>query len=429
MKQHQLYIGIDRSDQTIDICQVDQQGNHLLHSKISSSPELLTQWVAELKEALKNDQTAAICIEQPCQNLVNFFSQFDHLVIYLANPAVIKKYRESLSASRAKDDKRDAAALAQYVFERYRQLKAYKNEDPLSQQIATLVEKRRQLVGQRVGLTNKLTQALKDYYPQAIELVGKYIHSPVSCAFLKKWSSLQKLQKAKQSTIQAFYYNHNSRSKTRIEKRLELIEKAVPMCTDSEVIEVYELLVGSLVNAIESIQKSIQKFDKLIEQKAQQHEDYKIFSNLPGAGPCYASRLLAFFGSDRSKYEDASSVQQNNGVAPVTKQSGKMHFVHRRYACNKFMQQTFVEWAGQTITKSMWAKAYYHQQKAKGHRHQSILRSLAYKWQRILFICWQKNELYDEKTYLKALEKSSSPLINYFETIKQTHPKLCEQFI
>ena len=102
-----------------------------------------------------------------------------------------------------------------------------------------------------------------------------------------------------------------------------------------------------------------------------------LYISLPGAGPYYSARLLAFMGSDRTRYTNASDIQQNSGVAPVTKQSGKMHFVHRRYACNKFHRQTFVEWAAHTVMRSLWAKAYYIQQKS--HRHQSTLRNLAYK--------------------------------------------------
>ena len=89
--------------------------------------------------------------------------------------------------------------------------------------------------------------------------------------------------------------------------------------------------------------------------------------------------------------------------------------MHRRYAC--------------TVMRSLWAKAYYIQQKDQGHRHQSILRSLAYKWQRIIFRCWQDNKYYDEKIYLQALKRSSSPLIKTIEKLKTTHPKLCEQFM
>ena len=104
-----------------------------------------------------------------------------------------------------------------------------------------------------------------------------------------------------------------------------------------------------------------------------------------------------------------------------------MHFVHRRYACNKFWRQTFVEWAAQTVIKSLWAKAYYQQQKAKGHRHQSILRGLAYKWQRILFRCWQNRQTYDESRYIEALRKSSSPLIAVIREMTKPNPKPCEQ--
>ncbi|MFC7339674.1 hypothetical protein ACFQY0_20990, partial [Haloferula chungangensis] len=85
-------------------------------------------------------------------------------------------------------------------------------------------------------------------------------------------------------------------------------------------------------------------------------------------------------------------------------------------------------WAGQTVIKSLWAKAYYQQQKDKGQRHQTILRSLAYKWQRILFLCWKNRETYNEKHYLQVLQKRSSSLIPIIANLKKTNPKLCEQF-
>jgi len=425
--KHHYYIGIDRSDDTIDFCQLSSTGEALHQQKINSAPESLFSWIERLINELPDGATIALCIEQPCQNLVNFFTQFKQIDIYLENPAVIKKYIESLSASRAKDDKRDAAAIAQYIYERHPRLQPYSNPDPQSQQIAALVEKRRQLVGTRTSLTNKLTQALKDYYPQALGLIGKYIYSPLSCAFLTKWPSLQALQKSRPSTVTQFYHTRNSRSTKLMEKRHQIIANSVPMCTDDDLLEVYALLVISLVKSVQQIQIAITNFDNLIEAKLKLHQDAELFVGLPGAGPCYAARLLAFFGSDRERYQDASSIQKDSGVAPVTKQSGKMHFVHRRYACKKFDRQTFVEWAGQTISKSLWAKAFYLQQKAKGHRHQSILRSLAYKWQRILFRCWKNNKPYDENTYIEALKKASSPLVIIISEVKTTHPKLCKQ--
>lgn len=192
-------------------------------------------------------------------------------------------------------------------------------------------------------------------------------------------------------------------------------------------LEAYAALIRALAVQVRRIQASIAHFDQLIADLAAQHEDIRIFQSLPGAGAALAPRLLAFFGSDRSRYQDAASLQKHSGVAPLTKQSGKTRFVHRRYACNKFWRQTFVEWAAQTVMKSLWAKAYYQQQKLKGHRHQSILRSLAFKWQRILFRCWQNREPYNERRYLDALRASSSPLLPFISEVRNSHPKLCEQ--
>lgn len=425
--KHHLFIGIDRSDSTIDTCLLNTSGETHSQSKISSAPETLLPWVKELEKSLPSGQTIALCIEQPCQNLVHFFSQFGFLCLYLVNPAVIKKYRESLSASRAKDDRRDAHTLALFIYERHARLEPWTPSDPLADQIALLTEKRRQLVGIRTSLTNKLTQALKDSFPQALELTGRDLHAALACAFLTKWPTLQALQKAKPSTITQFYYKHSSRRPKVIEERLAIIENSIPLCTDENILEVYSELILALVRQISAVRTSILRFDNMIQELTEKHQDARIFKSLPGAGAAFSARLLGFFGSDREKYASAAAIQKDSGVAPLTKQSGKMHFVHRRYACNKFWRQTFVEWAAQTVMKSLWAKAFYQQQKAKGHRHQSILRSLAYKWQRIIFRCWQNNEEYNEPRYLAALHKSSSPLVPIIHFIQKSNLNPCEQ--
>jgi hypothetical protein len=39
--------------------------------------------------------------------------------------------------------------------------------------------------------------------------------------------------------------------------------------------------------------------------------------------------------------------------------SGNKSWVHWRYSCPTFLRQTFIEWVGQTIPRSFWAKAFY----------------------------------------------------------------------
>ena len=80
--------------------------------------------------------------------------------------------------------------------------------------------------------------------------------------------------------------------------------------------------------------------------------------------------------------------------------------------CPRFLRQTFVEWASQTINKLFWAGAYYRQQRAKGATHQAATRALAFKWIRILHRCRKTKTTYDETRYLNALRKRGCTRLN-----------------
>ena len=151
--------------------------------------------------------------------------------------------------------------------------------------------------------------------------------------------------------------------------------------------------------------------DLAIKEKYRAMEDRFIFDSLPGAGPQLAPRLLVAFGTKSERFERAEDIQKFAGVAPVIEQSGKKKWTHWRYSCPTFLRQSFVEWAGLSIRYSFWAKAYYEQQINKGKSHNVAIRSLAFKWIRIVFRCWKNRKPYDESTYLNALKKRGSPLL------------------
>ena len=146
---------------------------------------------------------------------------------------------------------------------------------------------------------------------------------------------------------------------------------------------------------------------------APRQPDYQLFDDLPGAGPTFAPRLLVAFGEHRDRFPTASSLQKSSGIAPVMERSGNRAWVHWRYSCSKFVRQTFVEWAAQTIPRSFWAKAFYESHRARGARHQAALRALAFKWIRILHRCWLDRVPYDESRYLMALRKRGAPLLKH----------------
>ncbi|MFN7944284.1 MAG: hypothetical protein U0Z53_02955 [Blastocatellia bacterium] len=104
-----------------------------------------------------------------------------------------------------------------------------------------------------------------------------------------------------------------------------------------------------------------------------------------------------------------------SGIAPVIERSGQACRTRWRYFCPKFLRQTFVEFAGQSIPFCGWARAFYHRQRSKGKGHAAALRALAFKWIRIIWKCWQTRTPYDEARYLAQLRKTNSPLIALLE--------------
>jgi hypothetical protein len=79
-------------------------------------------------------------------------------------------------------------------------------------------------------------------------------------------------------------------------------------------------------------------------------------------------------------------------------------------ACPKFLRQTFHEFSAYSRFWSPWAQAYYQQARLRGTDHHAAVRSLAFKWIRILYRCWKNRTIYDEAFYQRALQRRGSPL-------------------
>ncbi len=95
---------------------------------------------------------------------------------------------------------------------------------------------RRQAVDLRTQLSNSLQTLLKSYYPQALELCGEDLFSPLAARFLLKWPDLIGLKAARPDTIRRFYHAHNVRRADVIEKRLDRIASARALTTDEAVV-------------------------------------------------------------------------------------------------------------------------------------------------------------------------------------------------
>jgi len=403
------FIGLDWGDHSHALAVYDPATTQTQSDTLTHSAENLHQWLDKLEQRF-GARPVALAIEGTRGAIFPVLLQRPWLHVFAVHPATSARYRSAFTPSGAKDDLPDAQVLLELLQRHRDKLTPLALSDATTRQLAGLCEARRDLVDRRTQLLNQLNSLLKKYYPQALELVGENLASPLALNFLKRWPDLLALKSARPATIRSFYYTHNVRRPDTVQTRLDLIARARALTTDEAIVSVAIRQLRVLIEQLRVVQKHVGDFDAAIASQFKAHPDAALFRDLPGAGAVMAPRLLVAFGAERDRYPNPSSLQKYSGLAPVREKSGGSLWTHWRWHAPTFLRQSFVEWAGQTVVYSPWAKAYYQRMKAKGKGHWAILRALAFKWIRILWKCWQDRTPYNEARYLEQLRRRRSPL-------------------
>jgi transposase len=405
--QFAAFVGIDWADREHAWALQVPGSDHREHGKLAQTPEAIEDWAMSLTARFAG-RPIAIALEQARGALLYALSKYEPLVLFPIHPSTSSKYRAAMFPSAAKDDPKDAELLLELLLWHRDRLRPLLPDTSQIRQLQVLVERRRQLVNQKTAFRNRITDQLKQYFPQVLRWFED-VDSPLVAAFLQRWPTLPDLQGAAPAQIRKFLHAHNSRCQSRNQQRLEEIAKARPLTVDAAIVEPAVLMVETLLQLVQALWAGIAKVERAIAKLCAEQPDYAIFDSFPGAGEALAPRLLAAFGSRRDRYLSAGQVQTASGIAPVISRSGKSMSIHFRWACPKFLRQTFHEYAESSIQFSAWARAFYDQQRAREKSHQAAVRSLAFKWIRILYRCWVDRIPYSEQRHRPGLAAPANP--------------------
>jgi transposase len=405
-----LFIGIDWADQKHDCYVIDREGKGF-HREISHSAESIDTWIGEMLR-LADGKPIAIMLEQSRGPLVYALMFRENVLLYPVNPKQLARYRESYPGG-GKDDPTDARYLARMLRERFTSLTCWQPDDENIRLLAHLSRQRRRLVEGQVKLRQQLIAQLKSYFPLALELFGKEWQLPLLLSMLDRWPDPRKLRRADRRLIRRLLSEHSIRNEERQDQVIDRIRSAQLLCNDEALITPSAMAVKLLASQIRQSRKTIQEFDSKIAEAMKQHPDAHLFTSLRGAGPALAPRLLCAFGSQRDRWKDADALAAFSGIAPVTKRSGKHCHVQRRYACPKYLRQTFHEFANSARIYCPWTNARYRMLRDRGMKHHAALRKLARSWIRILFRVWQTRTPFDSNRYIAKLKQRCPEITRY----------------
>jgi len=392
-------IGLDWADQK-HVWSMRTADGHRQRGELVNSPEAVEIWAAELALRFAG-QPVAIGIEQSRGAVISMLSKYSHFVLFPVLSTSVSNYRKSFTPSGAKSDAKDSDLILDLLIKHPEQLPPLRPDTVETRSLQFLTEERRKLVNLHTSQVQTLTNWLKQVFPQVLHWFED-VSTPLVHDLLLRWPTLPDLQKVSSKTLLNFFHRHNCRSQERNQQRLAEIPHAVPATHDPALLKAGVLCIQNTVRLLTQMRTGISALENQIAEVFRSHPDRAIVESFPGAGAVLEPRLIAAVGTQRDRFPSAQSLAAFVGIAPVTEASGNSLWIHWRWACPKFIRQTFHEWANCSIKSCAWAREFYDQLRARGKSHHAAIRALAFKWIRIFFRCWRDRVPYDEQRYLRS---------------------------
>ena len=280
-KSFSAFIGIDWADAKHDVCVQAAGDERREFSCMPHKVEAIDNWAQSLYRRFGGQM--AVALELSKGPLVYALQKYDFFVIFPVNPSTLAKYREAFTPSGAKDDPSDAELALDLILRHADRFTPLNPQSVEMRTLVSLVEQRRRLVNDRVRITNRLRNTLKQYYPQALEWFDR-IDTLLFCDFIERWPTLLQVKRARRTTVQSFFYQHNMRSAGVLDARLNSIKSATPLTLDKAVITPNRLQALVLVDLLRATLAAIKRFDlEIAELVLLQciHPDYVLFDATP----------------------------------------------------------------------------------------------------------------------------------------------------
>ena len=391
-----VFVGIDWSEKHHDVCIVDKEGEILARGRVVEGIEGIARLHGMVAEHAEEPDEAVVGIETDRGLLVTALIAAGYLV-FAINPLSVDRYRDRHSTSGAKSDHGDAKVLADIVRTDRHNHRPVAGDSELAEAIKLLARHHQSYVWERQRHVNRLRNALREFYPQALRAFGTELADRDAVAILSVAATPELGRRLSRAKI-ASALTRAGRQRN-VESRSEQIQAALrseQLQAPVSVTGAYGTIVSSLVSLIAGLNDQISGLEQELEGAFEDHPDAKILRSLPGLGTVLGARVLAEFGDDRTRYLDARARKNYAGTSPITKASGRSRLVLARFARNERLFDACFLWAFSALTRSPGARAYYDLHRARGKTHNQALRALANRLVGILHGCLRHRQFYDE---------------------------------
>jgi transposase len=389
--------GLDwaRDDHAVSV--VDARGREIYRHTVEHSAAGL----AELVDVLARAGAQEVAIERPDGPVVDALLAAGMTVVVIS-PNQVKNLRGRYGSAGNKDDRFDAFVLADTLRTDRARLAPLTPDSPATITLRRTCRARKDLVNHRVALANQLRAHLRNAFPGAVGLFAE-IDSPISLAFLTRFDTQDRADWLSPKRLGAWLASvaYSGRTDPAV---LHAHLSGAPRGATGHDGTAQAHITHALIAVLATLVEQIKVLSGQIDQQLAAHTDQHIFTSLPRSGRVRAARLLAEIGDCRARFPTPESLSCLAGVAPSTRQSGKLRSVGFRWACDKQLRDAVTDFAGDSRRANPWAADLYKKAIDRGHDHPHAVRILARAWLFVIWHCWQDSTAYDPAKH-KALQR------------------------
>ena len=377
--------GIDwaRDDHAISV--VDKRGREIVRCTVEHNAAGLRELLAVLDRAGVRE----VAIERPDGPVVHTLLDAGITVVVIS-PNQIKNLRGRYGSAGNKDDRFDAFVLADTLRTDRARLHPLLPDTAATISLRQTCRARKDLVAHRVAAANQLRAHLQIVFPGAVGLFAA-LDSPISLAFLTRFDCQDRADWLSANRLGAWLSSVGYSGRTDpavLYARLTSAPRGTAGTDDTATTAAFVAVLSALAAQIKAL-------DDAIADQLARHADAQIFTSLPRSGTVRAARLLSEIGDCRARFPTPQSLACLAGVAPSTRQSGKVKHVGFRWAADKQLREAVTDFAGDSRRANPWAADIYHRAIARGHDHPHAVRILARAWLYVIWHCWQNEVAYD----------------------------------
>ena len=399
------FAGVDWGSEKHRACLLDSSGKIVDERDFThdgAGLASLCDWL--LKKTGAQPREIGVAIETPRGPVVETLLERGFQV-HSINPKQLDRFRDRFTVAGAKDDSRDAHALADALRTDRHALRELSVDDPVVIELREWSRIGEDLEQERNRLTNRMREQLWRYYPQALELTDDLGAN----WFLDLWSLVPTpavAAKTKEGKLEALLKSHRIRRLDAPEVRQLLTQKPVTVAPGTA--EAATAHIRALVARIRLVNEQLKEVNRSLDQlcdklapsgedrpgQSCEQRDVMILRSCPGIGRIVLATLLAEAWQPLRR-RDYHALRTLCGVAPVTRRSGKKCIVVRRLACNGRLANAVYHWGRVAIQHDPRSRERYAAFRSRGYTHGRALRGVADRLLGVLCTLLRKQQLFD----------------------------------